>query len=88
MPNGIDRRFDAMKTPASDPVLDRAPSKPELTQLREGDDPVLPFRDRRDRDIRLQKTMTVMGPGKRVGHAAEFAPRRVTRVRRVLRGGA
>lgn len=83
MPDGVNRRLDAMQPLAFDPMLDCSPSEPERAQLRDRHDPVLSLRKRRDGDIRLPKTMTVMGFGNRIGHVPEFRRRRVTRARRV-----
>ena len=83
MPDGVDRRLDTMQSPPPKPMLDRSSPDAESTQLRARDDTMLRIRERRDRDIRLRRAMTVMGLGKRVEHAPEFAGRRGTRVRAV-----
>jgi hypothetical protein len=69
MPDGVNRRLDAMQPLAFDPMLDCSLSEPERAQLRDRHDPVLSLRKRRD--------------GNRIGHVPEFRRRRVTRARRV-----
>jgi hypothetical protein len=69
MSDRVYRGLDAMEPAAPAPVLDSAPSEPERAELRDRHHPVLPLRERRDRN--------------RIGHAPEFARRCVTRVRAV-----
>ena len=72
MSDGVDVRLDAMQPPSPESMLDRAPPEPKLAKLRARHDSMLLFGDRRDRDIRLQRTMSVMGFATATGMVPSF----------------
>jgi hypothetical protein len=75
VPDRVDTAIHRMQRTASDPVLDRPASEPQLRQLRPRYDPMTPVRKLSDRRIatRLRFPMYVMGKCSLDRHAPTVA---------------